>query len=915
MTNTRETHLILRIKHLINPMTTRRILLQNILSIITLALLTTITSLAQTGPQASGKKVRVAPHASPGANPASTPATNQKPATHESRPTDHLYNGVYRGESLERVAFPIGGIGAGMFCLEGTGAISHMSVRNVPEIFNEPAVFAALTIKAAPGDPASVNRAKVLEGPVPNWKKFGQWGAARGQDGTTTWGLARFQEAEFMARFPFGEVTLHDAEMPVEVHITGWSPFIPTDADNSSLPVGALEYKFKNTSKKSTDYLFSYNAKNFMAVDDGRGGHIGDNWIKPIEQGFVLSQEATKDAPEAKGDFAIFSDDPNTVIDHCWFRGGWYDPLTMTWNNIQQGLAKAVTPIEKDAPGATLYVPFTLKPGEEKTIRVMMAWYVPDSKLRFGRAPNKTSDSTVRDESADLPSKFHKPWYSHKFANIDAVAAYWGDKYQTLNKLTHLFSDAFYKSTLPPEVMEAIAANLTILKSPTVLRQYDGRFWAWEGCNDNFGSCTGSCTHVWNYAQALSHLFPTLERSMRQTEFREDQDSSGHENYRAALPIRPAAHNYYFAAADGQLGGIMKVYRDWRISGDSAWLREIYPRVKTSIDYCIRTWDPRHNGTATEPHHNTYDIEFWGADGMITSFYLGALEAMSKMGDYLNQDVSLYKDLYTKGRAYMEQDLYNGEYFIQKIQWTGLNAPDPVADTKNTLGENGESYSPEALDLLKKEGPKYQYGGGCLSDGVLGAWIARVCGLQEPLDQTKVKSHLLSVYKYNLRTDLSDHSNPQRPTYALGKEGGLLLCSWPKGGKLSLPFVYSDEVWTGVEYQVASHLIFQGQVQEGLEVVRNCRNRYDGSVRDPFDEYECGHWYARAMSSYALLEALTGVRYDAVDKTLYVDSKVGDFTSFLSTATGFGNVVYKNGKVTVIPAFGNIDVQHTVIAK
>ena len=193
--------------------------------------------------------------------------------------------------------------------------------------------------------------------------------------------------------------------------------------------------------------------------------------------------------------------------------------------------------------------------------------------------------------------------------------------------------------------------------------------------------------------------------------------------------------------------------------------------------------------------------------------------------------------------------------------------------------------------------------------------MARVCGLPVFLDEGKVRSHLAAVYKYNFKRDLSGFSNPQRSTFALGNEGGLLLCTWPKGGALSLPFVYSNEVWTGIEYEVASHLIFEGKVREGLEIVRTVRKRYDGTVRNPFDEYECGHWYARALSSYALLEALTGLRYDAVDKTLYVNSKVGDFVSFLSTDTGFGNVVYKNGKVSMKVVYGKIEVKRIQIGK
>src|SRR5258707_10073839 len=224
--------------------------------------------------------------------------------------------------------------------------------------------------------------------------------------------------------------------------------------------------------------------------------------------------------------------------------------------------------------------------------------------------------------------------------------------------------------------MEAVAANLAIVKTPTVLRQEDGRLWSWEGCSDASGCCHGSCTHVWNYAQAIPHLSPALERTLRETEFNVSQDTAGHQTFRTPLPIRVPVHEVQ-AAADGQLGGIMKVYREWRISGDSAWLRSIYPRVKASLDYCIRTWDPRHIGAVEEPHHNTYDIEFWGPGGMTTSFYLGALEAISIMGGYLRQDVSQYMTLYAKGRKFMEDNLFNGEYFIQKIKWTGLNAPDP----------------------------------------------------------------------------------------------------------------------------------------------------------------------------------------------------------------------------------------------
>jgi uncharacterized protein (DUF608 family) len=797
------------------------------------------------------------------------------------------YNTPYTGEYLNRLAFPIGGLGAGMFCLEGTGAISHLSVRNRPDIYNEPALFAALSINGRE------NGAKLLEGPVPNWKYFGPRGTGNGQAGAT-YGLPRFAQASFTAAFPFATIDLHDPDLPIQATINGWSPFIPTDQDNSSLPVGALEYSFTNKSATAIDAIFSFNTKNFLALDDDKSV----NTIGPIQNGFILKQD--------NNSFALFTDDPKTIVDHCWFRGGWWDPFTMAWNTVKEGRTRNTAPVDKGAPGASLFVPFHLGPGATKTICVYTAWYVPHSTLHIG-------DSLP-------PSATYQPWYSGRFENIEAVTAYWKDNYTDLLHKTTLFKKAFHASTLPPEVMEAVAANLTILKSPTTLRQTDGRFWGWEGCGDDEGCCEGSCTHVWNYAQAMSHLFPVLERSMRNTEYGEDQNQQGHQRFRANIPISQVKHDFH-AAADGQLGGMIKVYRDWRISGDDTWLKTLYPHVKQSMDYCIQTWDPRGKGVVEEPHHNTYDIEFWGAEGMCTSFYLGALYAMTKMGAYLGQSIDTYKTLYEKGRRYLETNLYDGEYFFQEIEFKNLNAPDPAHPSDrqrpSDLGASpisGGDYSPEAIALLQKEGPKYQYGKGCLSDGVLGAWMGKMCGLEDFIDRQKITSHLLAIHKYNLRKDLSEHANPQRPAYALGHEGGLLLCTWPKGGRLSLPFVYSDEVWTGIEYQVASHLMSMGKVTEGLEIVRHCRDRYDGRIRNPFNEYECGHWYARAMSSYSLLQGLTGLRYDAVDKTLYVDSKIGDFTCFLSTATGFGTVTYNQGKAAVNTTYGSINVEQIKIA-
>ena len=196
----------------------------------------------------------------------------------------------------------------------------------------------------------------------------------------------------------------------------------------------------------------------------------------------------------------------------------------------------------------------------------------------------------------------------------------------------------------------------------------------------------------------------------------------------------------------------------------------------------------------------------------------------------------------------------------------------------------------------------------------MGVWLSEISGISDILDEEKVKKNLESIYKYNFKTNLSTHSNTQRAGYAIGKEAGLLLCTWPKGEKPSLPFVYSDEVWTGIEYQVASHLLLKGYLNEGIDIVRGCRNRYDGVIRNPYNEYEYGHWYAREMASYSLLQSYTGVRYDNVAKILYAKTRnSSDYKTFLSTATGYGNVEMVKGEVKVTVISGIIEIVNIVI--
>jgi uncharacterized protein (DUF608 family) len=817
----------------------------------------------------------------------------------------------------------MGGIGAGNICLNGHGGLQDFSIRNQPHITavadghtTQDAAFGLLHIKG----PHAVT--KLLEGPLPVEKIYDQGLQGQGYRHGGFEGLPRFQDCSFESQYPFGRVFLSDARVPLGVTITGWNPFIPLDDVNSGLPCAILEYTFENNSAEIVDFEFSYHLSH-LAVhqhqwQETRNALIGAGSNSRGGGVFFSNTRDTHD--EGFGSAVLYAVKAQAQVKAMWFRGGWFDSLSVLWREIQSGSFRGNDGSREENAGGnnggSILLAGSLEPGASVTYPVVIAWHFPNSNQRVGSAAQTTNSIPPAADCGDgcacgpANAPAWRPFYAGRCSDAQEVALYVAENYDALRSRTRRFCDALFNSTLPAVALDAIASNLAILKSPTVLRQENGNVWGWEGCFIGSGCCHGTCTHVWNYAQALPHLFPALERTVREGELLRSMDEQGHVNFRAILPDGPADHTYH-PAADGQLGGILKLYRDYHISGDRAWLERLYPLARRSLDYCIARWDPERRGGLFEPHHNTYDIEFWGPDGMCGSIYVGALSAMAELAHALGkpEEAVPYAELAQRAAQFMDIELFNGDYYQQNVMWESLrdtSFAEQIADVNDS--------SSEILQLLKAEGPKYQYGSGCISDGVIGAWMSRFYGVDTPLKNTHVQSTLAAIFRYNFKPDLSDHASTQRPGYAMGNEAGLLLCSWPRGGKPTLPFVYSDEVWTGIEYQVASHLIAENMVEEGLSIVQALRERYEGHVRNPFNEYECGNYYARAMASYALLQALSGFRYSAADKVLRIGPKqaVENFSCFFCTASGYGTIALDATRITVEMIEGNLDV-HTLL--
>jgi uncharacterized protein (DUF608 family) len=470
-----------------------------------------------------------------------------------------------------------------------------------------------------------------------------------------------------------------------------------------------------------------------------------------------------------------------------------------------------------------------------KTVPFYLTWYMPNFE-KYWHADCGCGSC----QPAAKPT--WRNYYATQFSDALDVAVKLHTREKRLYDETRRFHDALFSTTVPPHVLDAVSSQMAILKTTTCVRLEDGTFYGFEGCAPGSGCCEGSCTHVWNYQQTLPFLFPSLERSMRSADYKYNMRADGGMGFRINLPLG-APPNEFHACADGQLGGIIKTYRDWKICGDDAWLRSVWPQVKRALEYAWAQWDADKDGVIDGVQHNTYDIEFLGPNPLTAAFYLGALTAGAEMADHLGEadNAEAYRAVCERGRAWVDANLFNGRFYVQK-------------------------YDPE-------KAPRYQFGEGCLADQMLGQWITELAGLGYVLEEAHVKKALESIFRFNWKSDLSEHTNAQR-VYALNDEGGLLLCSWPNGGRPAIPFPYSDEVWTGIEYQVASHCIMEDLVVEGLTIVKGARDRQDGIRRNPWDEFECGHHYARAMSAYGLLLALSGFTFNKGAGTIGFAPKV-----------------------------------------
>ncbi|MEI6865751.1 GH116 family glycosyl-hydrolase [Flavicella sp.] len=787
---------------------------------------------------------------------------------------------TYDQEHTGRIAMPVGGIGTGTVSLSGYGALIDWEIMSRPAKGFNPLYAGVQVINRTPffsvyiKEEDKEGQALLLEGPVPIRFDEGYYGSK-----APNHGLPRFTESTFQTAYPFGQVLLKDKDLPIEVTVGAFNPLIPGNTDDSSLPMAVLSYKVKNTSDKSITISLAGNIPNFIGFD-GKEGKAYENINTYKEENGLkgIHYTANKEVDIKSAQWGTFSlttnSDGEISYRTGWKQGEWGNSTLDFWDDYtDDGLLEERISKQKSNMGS-LAIKTTLAPNEEKDIRFFITWNFPN-RLDFQHKENVGN------------------YYATQYKDSWEVAQKNIARIPELENKTQTFVNAFINSDIPAVIKEAALFNLAHFRTQLVFKTKSGYYLGWEGIKDNDGSGSGSCTHVWNYEQTIPFLFGDVAKNMREVEFGYATNDEGLMSYRIHLPLETKATSFGLAAADGQMGCIMKYYREWQLSGDDEFLKKNWPMVKKALEFCWipNGWDPDKDGVMEGSQHNTMDVEYYGPNPQMGFWYLGALRATEEMANYLGEKyfANTCRGLYENGSVWMDENLFNGEYYIQEI------------------------VPPMHLDSIAKglirvkrrliaDDPQYQLGEGVLVDQLVGQVMAHILDLGYLADKENIVKTNKAILKYNYRENLMKHPNFMR-SYAYGNESALLMADYPEE-RPKQPFPYFTEVMTGFEHAAAVAMLYEGQVDEGVKTIQDIRNRYDGKKRNPFNEAEYGHHYARSMMAWAGVLATTGFHFSAVEKRMTFTSDPGNY--FWSNGYSWGTCEVKEREAILTVLYGQI---------
>lgn len=832
---------------------------------------------------------------------------------------------IYQGSKTQQIRFPLGGIGSGCISLRGNGNLVDW------EIFNRPSKmslygFSHFAVKAEAA--GKVLDARVLHGDLPHPymgdipQKSNFNGYGFGPDREYLTGLPHFESVKFQGEFPMANLFFQDPTFPGNIKMEAFNPFIPLNDKDSSIPGAFFEIEITNPTQSTLDYTVAFSSKNPFGVEESVNHYHQKGAVHCLNFASYLKQESDLEF----GNLSIATDAATVNYQEYWYRGAWFDNVAVYWkdfvgagpfkNRRYEGKTKKLR--LQTADHGTLSARLTCEPGKTVSVKFVLTWHFPNFSKSWEQQAETKGESACGTK-ATCCGTYWKNYYASLFKDSQESAFYSLKNWDRLYQETLLFKNSLFSSSLPPVAIEAISANLSTLKTPTCLRLEDGSFYAFEGCHGNEGCCEGSCTHVWNYVYTLPFLFPQLAKSMRDLEYRYNLNEHGEMTFRLMLPLG-SARSGFRACVDGTYGTVLNTFREWKISGDTQWLQEKWPLILKVMEFAWspenpNRWDPNKTGIIDGCQHHTLDMELFGPNSWLTGFYLAALKACTVMAKALrdSQKADEFLEMFTQGKRWVDENLFNGQYYYQKLD---LQDHSVLAPYKDEIALNGADMY-EAYWSEEHQEIKYQIGEGCHIDQVVAQWHANLLGLGEIFDPSQTQMALKSVFENNFKTSMRHHVNPCR-IYALNDEAGEVMCEWPdKSQKPAIAVVYAEETMHGFEYASASHMIQEGMVEEGLKIIKAVRDKYDGEKRNPWNEIECGSHYARSMASYAFLLSWSGYHFDMANHEIGFNpiqyNENESFRYFWSIASGWGRIHIDPNRIRLSVLYGALSIETFVL--
>lgn len=797
----------------------------------------------------------------------------------------------YIGKNLREINFPLGGIGSGSIGLCGNGILSDWEIFNRPSKGSENG-YSQISVRTA--DEKGNVIAKALIGDydkdfMGQYSKNMWTGYGFGPRNTSMAGFSHFETCEFDGTFPIANIRYVSSDFPGEVTLRAFNPLIPLDEKNSSIPAAFFEILYTNTSEQEMEFSTAFSLQN--PFENAINSDITDDRLHGVK---LVNNGVSKEDKEY-GDLTLYCSAEECYVQPYWYRGKWQDKIVTFWNEFSSGSYIKHRVYEEAGNKETCAIQGVVKvaPGETKSIRYVLSWNVPNCYNYWYPLKNDTGSDVT-----------WKNYYATVFEDSSASGKYSIENWDNLYTRTKQFTDALFDSTLDICVIDAVSATLSVLKTPTVLRLEDGSFYGWEGCMETVGSCEGTCQHVWNYAYALCFLFPNLEKSIRNYEFKYQLLEDGYMVFRTALPLGRKDYDIFHPCVDGQMGTVIKTYREWKISGDSEWLCSVWDKVKRCLEFSwseanLYEWDRNKDGVLEGRQHHTLDMELFGPSSWLEGFYLAALKAAAEMAVAIGETEKSeeYFNLFQRGYEWTKKNLFNGKYFIQKIDLTDKAIPEHFNCCE-------DYWNDECREI------KYQIGEGSAIDQLCAQWHCYINGLGYVFDREQVRTALKNMMKNNFKSSMRNFTNPWR-IFALNDESGSVICDYPEGcNKPQIPISYCEESMHGFEYQFAGLLAAEGMIDEAIRVVKSVRDRYDGSKRNPWNEIECGNNYARSMASFALIPIFSGFIFDMPKGRIGFNPRINadKFKCFWGLGTGWGTVAIHTNHVHIRVMEGYLDI-------